>query len=161
MFIGESRGEAGDDYLIGGGGRWRAAAAGGGAEDSFVFFMFCQRILMPLPDKETLKRISLPARIHFTERTGPLPLDPTPSYCNELDLSLGFFFIFSDNKRIKIQDLIFFLINYLIKCLIGLRISLLNTPFKDHIIVKKESSILITSKWRSNYSFFFLKKKGK
>lgn len=38
MFIGESRGEAGDDYLICGGGRWRAAAAGGGAEDSFVFF---------------------------------------------------------------------------------------------------------------------------
>jgi hypothetical protein len=58
------------------------------------FFMFCQRILMPLPDKETLKRISLPARIHFTERTGPLPLDPTPSYCNELDLSLGFFYFF-------------------------------------------------------------------
>jgi hypothetical protein len=58
------------------------------------FFMFCQRILMPLPDKETLKRISLPARIHFTERTGPLPLDPTPSYCNELDLILGFFYFF-------------------------------------------------------------------
>lgn len=103
MFIGESRGEAGDDYLICGGGRWRAAAAGGGAEDSFVFFMFCQRILMPLPDKETLKRISLPARIHFTERTGPVPLDPTPSYCNELDLSLGFFLFFPTIKGLKFK----------------------------------------------------------
>jgi hypothetical protein len=67
------------------------------------FFMFCQRILMPLPDKETLKRISLPARIHFTERTGPVPLDPTPSYCNELDLSLGFFLFFPTIKGLKFK----------------------------------------------------------
>jgi len=47
LFIGESRGEAGDDYLICGGGRWRAAAAAGGAEDSFVFLCFASVFSCP------------------------------------------------------------------------------------------------------------------